>query len=99
MFGAMKRSHTPGPPCPCGGKCLCHRPPKRVWHLFVLAFLALMLMPIGAILLVYFSPPVKRTIHVGNQICEVKFVETDMHCTSTGGCHHIGYDMAVCPNP
>lgn len=43
--------------------------------------------------------PIKRTIHVGDQVCDVAFVKTGEQCT--GGRHNectdVGFDRAVCP--
>ncbi len=45
-------------------------------------------------------PPVKRTIVVGQKVCEVVFVKTDEKCEQHllhQECKDVGYDKAVCP--
>ena len=97
MFGAMRasRNREPEPPCPCGGRCLCHRPSEEsLW------WLVLLLLPVAALVGLAFIPkdqPERRTIHVGPKICLVRFVRTNVSCTATGFCRDRGYEEAVCP--
>jgi hypothetical protein len=93
MFGAMRsRRRRDLAPCPCNNTCRCHKRSPR-------ADLYAVLILIGMVILLptvfYFLAPKNTTryIHVGDQICEVQFVETGR--TSTGASW--GYDKAVCP--
>jgi hypothetical protein len=91
MFGQMRKRSRPGPPCPCGGKCDCHRPTDDRW------LVPLILLGLAALVLVIVvcgqaKAPVRHIMVDGKQ-CTVHWV-TD-HCTSTGACS--GHDEAICP--
>jgi hypothetical protein len=93
---ARKRRQERERNCPCKQTCLCHRPEPGIPAWIVPVFFMVLF---GGIALVPpRGPPVKRTIHVGAQVCDVVFVVTDRKCDGHGGeCRDVGYDQAVCP--
>ena len=91
------QSQKPAKPCPCGGKCLCHRPSSEESFWWFLLILGLPVAGLVGLAFIPKDPPEKRTIHVGSKVCEVKFVKTSLSCTSTGFCRDQGYEEAVCP--
>ena len=102
MFGQMRKSSGSRAesvkPCPCGGKCLCHKPSDIDFEsvfliglsiIFILAFI------IGYSFLgsrVHQTRP--ETIYVGNEECEICFKQTGS--TSTGA--PIGHNEVICPS-
>src|SRR5512135_2790448 len=87
--------------CPCKQTCLCHQPEPGVSHgwgtLIVLSpILLLIIMAIFGPL----PPPERRTIHVGNKVCDVVFVKTGETCEDRllhHECRDVGFDQAICP--
>jgi hypothetical protein len=84
--------------CPCKQTCLCHKPaPDGPWPGILLLVLLLAFVIIAV---VHPPPPERRTIRVGQKVCDVVFVKTDEKCEQHllhQECHDLGYDRAVCP--
>lgn len=87
--------------CPCNQTCLCHRPEAGIpqpWGTLLLLSPVVAIM--GIALLGPYPPAPKRTIVVGQKVCDVVFVKTGQQCEDRllhHECNDEGYDKAVCP--
>lgn len=98
MFLAMKsrKNYTPPPPCPCGGKCRCHKPSKDGdIFLVIIGLVVMFMLPLVFIAFHnYGNAQGSKTIYVGDERCNIRFKQTGV--TSTGAPY--GHDEVICPS-